>query len=205
MMDLLLRRRMMGNDLVLYDWLKTDGLAYINTHHKLITIRDKVVMEAGGPNNQDNMVLGGVRWDGTFNGNAQVYFNQNENKIVPIALNPAVPGSISKFNYKEISTYIADFYNGIYTLDGVTYNHGVSESTGVAVGYSWYLFGLNNKGSALARYANMIVRRCEIYRDDVLIHNFHPCEYNGVYGMWDMVDNQFYPPLGGGNFTAGND
>lgn len=183
---------------VFLDWLQSDGLAYIDTGHKLITIYDKVLIEGGAGEVNDSIVIGGVRWAGTVEGPAQVYFNQYEKKIIPVALISASSGQ-SKFNYKANSVYIADFYNKIYTLDGVTYNHGTSLSTGSEVGYSFYLFALNNVGQIAARHNSIKIRRCEIYRNDVMIHNYLPCYYRGEYGMWDNVENRFV----GNSFNQG--
>ena len=190
---------------VFFDWLQSDGLAYIDTGHKLITIYDKVLIEGGAAEVNDNLVIGGVRWSGTVGDEAQVYINQNEKKLVPVALTNAT-SAISKFNYKANSVFIADFYNNIYTLDGVTYNHGTSVSTGSEVGYSFYLFALNNVGQIVARNNSIKIRRCEIYRNDVMIHNYLPCYYKGKYGMWDNVANQFVGNSSQqGAFIAGND
>lgn len=174
---------------VFLDWLKSDGLAYIDTGHKLITIYDKVLIEGGAAEVNDNIVIGGVRWSGNSGGQAQIYFNQYEKNIIPVALTDA--SQSSRFNYKANSVYIADFYNKIYTLDGVTYAHGTSLSTGSEIGYSLYLFALNNVGQIAVRHNSIKIRRCEIYRNDVMIHNYLPCYYLGEYGMWDNVENRF--------------
>ena len=43
----------------------------------------------------------------------------------------------------------------------------------------------------------------KIKRNDVLIRHFVPAQYNGQYGMWDLVEDKFYRNAGTGSFTVG--
>jgi len=66
-----------------------------------------------------------------------------------------------------------------------------------------YLFAINNAGT-LQNYASMNLYSCEIYDNNVLVRNFIPCKNpEGVVGLYDSVNSQFYQNAGSGSFTAG--
>lgn len=66
-----------------------------------------------------------------------------------------------------------------------------------------YLFAINNAGT-LQNYASMNLYSCEIYDNNVLVRNFIPCKNpDGVVGLYDSVNSQFYQNSGSGSFTAG--
>lgn len=41
-----------------------------------------------------------------------------------------------------------------------------------------------------------------LFHNGVMIRNMVPCSYNGVYGMWDLIEDKFYGNVGSGSFTA---
>ena len=46
----------------------------------------------------------------------------------------------------------------------------------------------------------------KIYENDVLVRDFKPCTYNGVAGLWDMVESKFYDNSNSvGTLTVSND
>lgn len=45
---------------------------------------------------------------------------------------------------------------------------------------------------------------CEIYDDGTLVRDFVPCvNAGGVYGLYDLVNREFYANAGSGSFTGG--
>ena len=53
---------------------------------------------------------------------------------------------------------------------------------------------------------NKYVAKCYYFKikiNDVLVRDFVPAQYNGQYGMWDLVEDRFYPNKGTGTFTVG--
>ena len=52
-------------------------------------------------------------------------------------------------------------------------------------------------------YIKMYADYCKIYNNGILIRDFIPCEYEGVFGLWDKVTNQFFANNGTGEFVAG--
>jgi hypothetical protein len=43
----------------------------------------------------------------------------------------------------------------------------------------------------------------KLYDNNTLVRDFVPAQYNGQYGMWDLVEDKFYPNKGTGTFTVG--
>jgi len=52
-------------------------------------------------------------------------------------------------------------------------------------------------------YGSLKLYYFKMYYQGVLIRNFVPAQYNGEYGMWDLVEDKFYPNKGTGSFTVG--
>lgn len=50
---------------------------------------------------------------------------------------------------------------------------------------------------------NTKIYEYKVYDGPTLIQHFIPCEYNGQYGMWDLVENKFYGNKGTGTFKVG--
>ena len=69
--------------------------------------------------------------------------------------------------------------------------------------YDMYLFANNNVG-AVQLPSSLNLYSCAIYDDNTLVRNFVPCKNpDGVVGLYDSVNSQFYQNAGTGSFTAG--
>lgn len=69
-----------------------------------------------------------------------------------------------------------------------------------------YLFGLNLNGSLSATQGSRRIYTCKIYDNDTLIRDFIPCKNpDGVIGMYDIVNSQFYQNSGPDEFVAGDE
>lgn len=56
------------------------------------------------------------------------------------------------------------------------------------------------------QYSSKYVTKCYYFKikiNDILVRDFVPAQYNGQYGMWDLVEDKFYPNKGTGSFTVG--
>lgn len=69
--------------------------------------------------------------------------------------------------------------------------------------YDMYLFANNNIG-VVQLPSSLNLYSCAIYNDNALVRNFVPCKNpDGVVGLYDSVNSQFYQNAGTGSFTAG--
>lgn len=69
--------------------------------------------------------------------------------------------------------------------------------------YDMYLFANNNIG-VVQLPSSLNLYSCAIYNDNTLVRNFIPCKNpDGVIGLYDSVNSQFYQNAGSGSFTAG--
>lgn len=96
---------------------------------------------------------------------------------------------------------------------GVTYSQTSSvtartQAVGVplgAVNLHLYLFAQSESTGAL-RYSSGRIFSCQITTADGLVRNFVPCKNpDGVIGMYDVVNDEFYQNSGSDTFIAGTD
>ena len=69
--------------------------------------------------------------------------------------------------------------------------------------YNTYLFCECSGGYPSFYSNNLKIYYCKLYKDEILVRDFIPCEYNGKIGLWDKVTNQFFANNGTGKFVAG--
>ena len=68
--------------------------------------------------------------------------------------------------------------------------------------YNLYLFALNNAG-ATSFFSCLRLYSCKIYDGAVLIRDYVPCKnQTGEYGLYDLVNGEFYGNAGTGAFTG---
>ena len=79
----------------------------------------------------------------------------------------------------------------------------------VKAAYPMFLFG-NNRNGKFSEGVAMKLYSFKVYENDVLIADYIPCRndnttglYVGAIGLWDDVNNLFYPNTGTGTFIAG--
>nr|DAO56726.1 MAG TPA: protein of unknown function (DUF5047) [Caudoviricetes sp.] len=69
--------------------------------------------------------------------------------------------------------------------------------------YDMYLFANNNVG-VVQLPSSLNLYSCAIYDDNTLVRNFIPCKNpDGVVGLYDSINSQFYQNAGSGTFTDG--
>ena len=88
------------------------------------------------------------------------------------------------------------------SLDGgaeVTHTYGAFQITNTLP-----ICCFKNASGALSGYAKLKIYSCKIHDNGVLIRNFVPCKNpSGMFGMYDLVTNEFYGNAGSGAFTGG--
>lgn len=106
-----------------------------------------------------------------------------------------IAGTLSVNNYHFI-----DINKNVINLDG---NLTAATFSNFQVSYPAILFGLFEKSI----YTSNVMTRmtsCKLYDNGTLIRDFIPCiNPSGEYGLYDVVNNQFYGNAGTGSFTGG--
>ena len=105
--------------------------------------------------------------------------------------------------------WITVIYNGntkneTVLVDGVQ----VSTANWGTLGFSNVLieiFGMGAKDSAIGPYAVQTgkVYACQITKGNTLVRDYIPYKINGEAGLWDNIEQKFYPNAGTGSFVAG--
>ena len=214
-----LRRLMMAKKLggglpsgvVLYDRLIGDGVAYIDTG--LVFTNDDILRIAfgkvtmnksayhlfGASSNDDRQR---IQWAST--GTAYISMLSQERQATSVNIKDDV--TIEFGTLKTSSSWnIFAKYN-----DRVVYNESFSPF-GLRTAERTFLLFANRQNGSTAINTNR--NPCEIKYMDVLDawdtsivkYYFHPCTYNGVAGMWDMVNNVFHGNANtSGSFSVAN-
>lgn len=118
-------------------------------------------------------------------------------------------------SWVDYSNHIQIGINGNTFIDsgGVTYSQTSSvtartQAVGVPLGtvnLHLYLFAQSESTGAL-HYSSGRIFSCQITTADGLVRNFVPCKNpDGVIGMYDVVNDEFYQNSGSDTFIAGTD
>lgn len=93
----------------------------------------------------------------------------------------------------------------LYKDEALIYEHTDSVKTFTSP-FNLVLFALNRAGYK-QEYGKIKMYACDIYENDVILRSFVPVfdTINQVYGLYDVVGQQFYGNSGSGYFTGGND
>ena len=74
---------------------------------------------------------------------------------------------------------------------------------------SMILFGILNYGNSVSPFGayNMKVYRLKLYENNTLVREYVPCYRvsDNEIGLYELVNNVFYPNNGTGSFNKGND
>jgi hypothetical protein len=86
-------------------------------------------------------------------------------------------------------TIVFDIPNKTALVNGTTVLQNISYTPKA---YTLHIFAMRY-GSGISNYSYFKLYSCQIYDDNVLIMDFKPCRNtNGVYGLFDEVNNVFY-------------
>lgn len=107
-----------------------------------------------------------------------------------------IAGTLSVNDYHFI-----DINKNVINLDG---NLITATFANFQVPYPAILFGLMSEESLYTSIVMTRMTSCKLYDNGTLIRDFIPCiNPSGEYGMYDVVNNQFYGNAGTGSFTGG--
>lgn len=100
-------------------------------------------------------------------------------------------GRFSVDKDKNVTKINGDVYSSSY---------GVFQSP-----YSLYLFNVNSKNIADTRVGPLSMFYCAVFDNGEFVRLFVPCKYDGVFGMYDMIEGIFYSSEGSSEFTGESD
>ena len=88
---------------------------------------------------------------------------------------------------------------------GTTVNTYSNSASTFSVDATMALFGINTAGTITSSAASIKIYSAKIWNDGTLVRDFVPArrESDGVLGMYDLANGQFYTNAGTGTFTAG--
>lgn len=181
------------------DYIQSSGTQYINTGFKP-TCNTRLVIDAKmGSNSGSALALFGTR-----------------NQAIQ-----AAPDAFLIYQTGE-STFRSDYFGSKQTLTlsvttdnrlTIDMNKNVTTVGNVSVtntaktsgtsDYPLFLFACNSLGSA-TQTSTVRLYSCQIYDNGTLVRDFAPCKNpDNVYGLYDLVNKEFYANAGSGSFTGG--
>ena len=185
-----------GNFLDQLEYIQSNGKQYIDTLFKP---------------NQNTRVVMDIEILSTTAATASLFggrdaTNSGKNSFVLWKINE----SAFRSDYNSASTNISVTPTGRHTIDknknkctidGTTITHTAATFQS---SYTLVLFGNNGLGTIDSRKVCAKLYSCQIYDNDTLIRNYvGKKESDGSIGLWDLVNEVFYPNLGTGSFIAG--
>lgn len=184
---------------IYYDSLVSSGTQYINT--------DVV-------GSSDLRFVVDFKFNTALTG-GQTLFGSESTSNDRMSLSVQVFTNELKFFYGGAGTLtFTNLYDGgaVNTLDidlsvgSATFNGQTQSFTPVSLsnGRPVYLFAYNQNGTA-NNFANATIYSCRVYKGGDLIRSFTPSSPSSGYpGMWDLVNDVFYPNSGTGVFSTGD-
>ena len=171
-------------------YIESTGTQYINTGFK--PNQDTRVIFSGYNLSTSSSWIYGTRH---ANGNTQFCANGQNTYSVRYGTGSAQLGTL------PVGDFDIDQNKNAYSYNGTT---GTITAQTFACDYPMYLFAINAAGSVSTGRFTGRLYSCQIYDNGVLIRNFIPCQDStGEVGLWDIVNSEFYPNLGTGEFVAG--
>lgn len=181
------------DNVTFYDCLTTDGNAYIDIGLNVgkLTAGDTWSIDTKSYNvsGTGSYVLQGTNYTWQMQqlmGNTYYYHYDY-----------AVTSSNATIN----ATYSATSPSNMSTYSAATRNWTISNIPTTYFTKNMLLFACNY-GSVVNCASGTKVYYFRLFHNGVMIRNMVPCSYNGVYGMWDLVEDKFYGAAVSGTFTA---
>lgn len=109
--------------------------------------------------------------------------------------------AVTSTNATINATYSATSPSNMSTYSAATRNWTISNIPTTYFTKNMLLFACNY-GSVTKCASGSKVYYFRLFHNGVMIRNMIPCSYNGVYGMWDLVEDKFYGVAASGSFTA---
>ena len=111
------------------------------------------------------------------------------------------------FNRDIVEAYWADKasyikVNGVESKSVNFKSYALSEEPN----YSFYLGATNRNGSPASR-PQLTIYSCKLYQDEILLRDYIPCyrKSDSAIGLYDLINDEFYPNSGTGTFLKGVD
>lgn len=103
--------------------------------------------------------------------------------------------------------FILDNKNNAIVYDQGTYVDYMATTHSNTSTVPLALAAYRNEDGTVSNIANMKIYYYLLYENNILIRTYIPCKRNsdGVAGLYDIVNNQFYTSTSGTNWTAGNE
>ena len=187
-----------STDDIKYEYLQSDGAAYINTGipynstKSTYKIECKFSMPAtvgsydaifGAYTAEANKCLRIIRGNG--NSTMWTYYNNQANSGNRVAFSSA------NTNIREV---VMTSPSTILTQNGTTTTYANKAVNGTDTTSTFYLFCQGIVNDTLSCISKARIYYFKLYDNDIVIRHFIPCAYhNEQYGMLDLVSNQFYP------------
>lgn len=97
--------------------------------------------------------------------------------------------------------FLIDKNKAVTTINGTSYTNNAAI---FQPRYNMGLFSLIDPGGADNRMVVAKMYSCKIYDNGTIVRDFVPCKNaNNVYGLYDLVNREFYTNAGSGSFTGG--
>lgn len=143
--------------------------------------------------------------------------------VLYVGIGGGVSGTNVPFTYGNGTQDVKTSVNGdlgtryMYTLDMYNKTYVVKNTSGsTLVNLSNFTINTPNKTQSPTIFAwkrgntgvigstfSAKVYSYKLWDDNQLVRNYVPAQYNGQYGMWDLVEDKFYGNKGTGTFTVG--
>lgn len=178
------------------EYIESTGTQYIDTGYN-VTNNTKVEMDCRiytAPSNQ--IFLFGVTNSTTGNAGRYgvTYINGNWRNVT----------ADNQYDFPSstaIGRHIIIKEGNSCSIDGV--NGNTTSGTIFTSNKTLPLF-CRNQGGTLNAFASMLLYSCSVTEKNDIIFNFIPCKSSlNEIGLYDIVNNQFYPNVGTGTFIAG--
>lgn len=177
------------------EYIQSSGTQYINTGFKSPSSGLKIALSFEYIADHSEETLFGCQKNGVYSicpyGKPEFYVG-NTAKLAGYAseLNTRYNLIVEAKNNKLTTIWNDISYTETYS--------GTLEST-----QDIYLFA-NHIDNSVGQIVSIKLYGCSIYDNDIMIRNFVPCKNpNGVVGLYDSVNSQFYQNAGSGTFTDG--
>ena len=184
-----------GSFLNLLEYIQSDGNQYIDTLFKANS-NTRIVMDIDVLSTSGTTVpLFGGRDASGSSKNSFVLWKIDQKSF--------------RSDYGSSTTNIAITPTGRHTIDKnknkciIDTKSATHSSARFQSSYNLVLFGCNGLGTIDSRKVKAKLYSCKIYDNGTLIRDFVGINNDGAIGLWDQLNEKFYPNSGTGNFVAG--
>lgn len=193
----------------IFAWLQNNGAAYIDTG-VLLKASDKLEVKFLHLVDSTNYICG-VNENSTPSSSKKLRFdifvrNYREQVIDCVAYCNNTASSSVTVSGVPNSQIVATLANGLFSVNDMEPATVPEYDATLIWSLPLYIFGINNNG-ALQRQGNFRFFYLKITNsEDVLVHNFVPAKKDETFGLYDTIDQRFYPNSNSeGIFIAGNE